>query len=216
MYADGVLLRRWRQGEAAIPGFLDDYAFFGQGLLDLYEATFDRRYLDSAIELADKMRELFEDTEAGAFYSTAAGDVSLVMRIKEDYDGAEPSGNSVATDVLLRLAHMTGSEVYRTSAEKTLHAFAAKMGAQPSAMPQMLVALIRHITPPQQIVLAGDEIIPFLDALRTRFLPHHTLLKSGDVPAAANMPLVDGRAAAYVCENFACRMPTTNPAELFA
>jgi uncharacterized protein YyaL (SSP411 family) len=116
------------------------------------------------------------------------------MRIKEDYDGAEPSGNSIATDVLLRLAHMTGSEMYRTSAEKTLNAFASKMGAQPSAMPQMLVALIRHITPPQQIVLAGDEIVPFLDALRTRFLPHHTLLKSGDVPAAADMPpVMDGR-----------------------
>jgi uncharacterized protein YyaL (SSP411 family) len=215
MYADGVLLRRWRQGEAAIPGFLDDYAFFAQGLLDLYEATFDRRYLDSAVELADKMRERFEDSEAGAFYSTTAGDTSLVMRIKEDYDGAEPSGNSIATDVLLRLAHMTGSETYRTSAEKTLNAFASKMGAQPSAMPQMLVALIRHITPPQQIVLAGDEIVPFLDALRTRFLPHHTLLKSGDVPAAADMPPVDGRAVAYLCENFACRMPTTDPAQLF-
>jgi uncharacterized protein YyaL (SSP411 family) len=137
------------------------------------------------------------------------------MRIKEDYDGAEPSGNSIATDVLLRLAHMTGSETYRTSAEKTLNAFASKMGAQPSAMPQMLVALIRHITPPQQIVLAGDEIVPFLDALRTRFLPHHTLLKSGDVPAAADMPPVDGRAVAYLCENFACRMPTTDPAQLF-
>jgi uncharacterized protein len=96
-----------------------------------------------------------------------------------------------------------------------LNAFASKMGAQPSAMPQMLVALIRSITPPQQIVLAGDEIAPFVDALRTRFLPHHTLLKTGDVPAAENMPAVDGRATAYLCENFACRMPTTDPAELF-
>ena len=103
MWRDGVLLRRWRQGEAAIPGFLDDYAFFAQGLLDLYEASFDTKYLNAANDLTAKMRELFEDRQSGAFYSTAEGDSSLVMRIKEDYDGAEPSGNSVATLNLLQV-----------------------------------------------------------------------------------------------------------------
>ena len=214
MYNNGILLRRWRQGDAAIPGFLDDYAFFVQGLLDLYEASFDRKYLQAADELTSKMCDLFEDKEGGAFYSTAEGDPSLVMRIKEDYDGAEPSGNSVATLNLLRLAHAFGNETYRASAEKTLHAFASKMSSQPTAMPQMLVALMQYLTPPQQIVLAGEDITVFLDKLRPKFLPNHTVLRSGDVPPASNMPAVDGQAAVYVCENFTCKLPSTRPEDL--
>ena len=92
------------------PAFLDDYAFLAQGLLDLYEASFEVKYLDAANELTEKMRELFEDQQAGAFYSTAEGDSSLVMRIKEDYDGAEPSGNSIAILNLLRLSYTLGNE----------------------------------------------------------------------------------------------------------
>jgi uncharacterized protein YyaL (SSP411 family) len=214
MVQDGVLLRRWRQGESAIPGFLDDYAFFVQGLLDLYEASFETKYLNAANELTAKMRELFEDKDAGAFYSTTVGDASLVMRIKEDYDGAEPSGNSIAVLNLLRLSHIFGAEDYRASAEKALHAFSSKMGAGPTSMPQMLTALMRYETPPQQIVLAGENIKDLVDALRTKFLPHHTLLRAGDVAAADNMPPVDGKPAAYVCENFACQMPVTDPAAL--
>jgi uncharacterized protein YyaL (SSP411 family) len=211
MYKGGILLRRWRQGEAAIPGFLDDYAFFAQGLLDLYEASFEPKYLHSANELTARMRDLFEDTEAGAFYSTAAGDASLVMRIKEDYDGAEPSGNSIAVSNLLRLSHIFGAQAYSESAEKALSAFASKMGAGPTAMPQMLAALMRLDTPPRQIVLAGEDLRSFTELLRAKFLPFHTLLRSGDVPAAENMPPVAGKPAAYVCENFACQMPVTDP-----
>ena len=214
MYRDDVLLRRWRNGDAAIPGFLDDYAFFVQGLLDLYEASFDAKYLEAADKLTAKMRDLFEDAQDGAFYSTAEGDSSLVMRIKEDYDGAEPSGNSIAVSNLLRLAHITGNEQYGQSAERTLRAFASKMGAQPTAMPQMIAALMRHITPPQQIVLAGDNISAFVDVLRTRFQPHRALLRSGDVPATHAMTPVDGKAAAYICENFSCQMPVTDPEAL--
>ena len=215
MFKDGVLLRRWRQGEAAIPGFLDDYAFFAQGLIDLYEATFAVQYLDAAVELTSRMRELFEDTEAGAFYSTAEGDRSLVMRIKEDYDGAEPSGNSIATLNLIRLAHTTGDKSLHASAEKALAAFASKMASSPTAMPQMLVALLRHLSPPQQIVFAGEDLSELLNVLRTRFLPNHTFLKAGDVPASSNMPPLEGKAAAYVCENFTCQLPITDPAQLF-
>jgi len=103
----GALLRRYRQGEAAIPAFLDDYALFAQGLLDLYEAQFDRRDLELAIRLTEKQMELFEDPAQGAFFASAADDASLVMRVKEDYDGAEPSGNSIAAMNLLRLARFT-------------------------------------------------------------------------------------------------------------
>src|SRR5215471_19260232 len=94
--ASGVLLRRYRQGDAAIPGFLDDYALFAQALVDLYETQFDFRHLELAIRLTEDLRKRFEDPEHGGFFSTAADDAALVMRIKDDYDGAEPSGNSVA------------------------------------------------------------------------------------------------------------------------
>jgi uncharacterized protein YyaL (SSP411 family) len=214
MYKDGVLLRRWRQGEAAIPGFLDDYAFFAQGLLDLYEASFDSKYLHAANELTAKMCSLFEDKQAGAFYSTAEGDASLVMRIKEDYDGAEPSGNSIAVMNLLRLSYIFNDQAYFASAEKALREFASKMGANPTAMPQMLAALMRYEAPPRQIVFAGPDIKILVDVLRAKFLPYHTMLRAGDVPAAGNMPAVDGTHAAYVCENFTCQMPTTDPAGL--
>jgi uncharacterized protein YyaL (SSP411 family) len=138
------------------------------------------------------------------------------MRIKEDYDGAEPSGNSIAVRNLLRLAHAFGNEDYQQSAEKSLRAFAGKMADQPTTMPQMLVALMHHTAAPQQIVLAGENIENFVAVLRPRFLPNHMVLKAGDVPAAQNMPPVAGKAAAYICENFACQMPTTDPAELVA
>src|ERR1035441_3653007 len=121
--ATGVLLRRYRLGESAIPGFLDDYALFTQALLDLYEAQFDRRHLELAIRLTEQMRERFEDRAEGAFFSTAAGDSSLVLRVKEDYDGAEPSGNSVAILNLLRLAQITNRAEFRESAELAVKAF---------------------------------------------------------------------------------------------
>lgn len=213
MYKDGILLRRWRQGDAAISGFLDDYAFFTQGLLDLYEAGFDDRYLHAAIELTARMRQLFEDRNGG-FFSTAEGDDSLVMRIKEDYDGAEPSGNSIATLVLVRLAHITQDQALAESADRSLRAFASRMADQPTTMPQMLVAFLRQISPPQQIVLAGEEIGPLQEQIRRRFLPNHTLLRAGSVPATGGMVPVKGKAAAYVCENFTCKLPVTDPSAL--
>src|SRR6185312_6903424 len=109
----GKLLRRFREGEAAVEGFLDDYAFFAQALLDLYEADFDPARLNLAVRLADSGFAPFEDTKHGGFFSTAQSGERLLLQIKDDYDGAEPSGNSVATDVLLRLAHITGNESFR-------------------------------------------------------------------------------------------------------
>src|SRR5208337_980258 len=135
----GLLQRRYRDGEAAISGFLDDYAFFIGALLDLYEADFDPDHIETAMALTDKMRELFEDQTEGAFFSTAAGDSSLVLRMKDDYDGAEPSGNAVALVDLLRLAHFTDRAEYREAAERTLRASAPKITQQAVAVPQMLV-----------------------------------------------------------------------------
>src|SRR5580700_5415643 len=121
----GILLRRYREGDAAIDGFLDDYALFASGLLDLYEASFNPEDFRLAVRLAERALALFEDAENGAFFSTAAANADLVLRLKDDYDGAEPSGNSVMALLLWRLARMTDRPDFRNAAERTLQAFAS-------------------------------------------------------------------------------------------
>jgi len=221
LYSSGTLLRRFRDGDAAIHGFLDDYAFFTNSLLDLYEADFDPKHLEAALAFAAKMRELFEDPEDGAFFSTAVGDPSLVLRMKDDYDGAEPSGNSVALLVLLRLAHLTDRADYREAADRTLRALASKIAAQPVAVPQMLVALDYALGPRREIVIAGDPQAEltraFLSHTRARFLPRTITLLASDgaraalarfFPAAANMEPIAGQPTAYVCQDYVCQLPT--------
>jgi uncharacterized protein len=216
----GMLLRRYRDGEAAIPGFLDDYAFLTGALLDLYETDFNPRRIENAIALTGKMRELFEDPADGAFFTTAAGDASLVIRMKDDYDGAEPSGNSVALLDLERLAHITDRAEFRDVAERTLRALGPKMAAQPVAVPQMLVAFDYSLAKKREVVIAGvsGEAHPFLLQLRSRFLPHTIVLlvDSEDTrsklqpifPAIAEMREIDGKPTAYVCEGYVCQLPT--------
>jgi uncharacterized protein len=212
--ASGVLLRRYRDGDAAIAGFLDDYAFFIGALLDLYEADFDPQHIETAIQLAGKMRELFEDAADGAFFSTAAGDNNLVLRMKDDYDGAEPSGNAVALLDLLKLAHFTDRAEYREAAERTLKALGAKIAQQSVAVPQMLVGLDYYLAPRREVVLAGDAG-EFLRHVRSRFLPHAVVLRAGApfFPGAATMRMLDGKATAYVCENYTCQLPTSQLAK---
>jgi uncharacterized protein YyaL (SSP411 family) len=204
--ATATLLRRYREGEAAIPGFLDDYAFFVQGLLDLYEAEFDYARMEIAIRLAKTMLARFEDARAGGFFATADDERALVLRLKDDYDGAEPSGNSIAILDLLRLARITGDNAWQGVAEKALDAFAARMTASPETVPQMLAALAYSRSTPVEIVLTGDRRAaePFLAELRRRFLPWAV------VRLAAS---ADGIATASVCENFICHLPTADPAE---
>jgi len=223
--ATGILLRRYRQGSAAIPGFLDDYAFFTQALLDLYEASFEWRDLELAIRLTEKLAELFEDTGHGAFYSTAEGDPTLVMRIKEDYDGAEPSGNSIAVLNLLRLAQTTDRQDFRASAARALEAFGSRMVSAPVGVPQMLVAYEFSISKPKQIVLVGERDAPdtrrLLAALHSRFVPDRIVLLVNAtsrqalaryLPTVAEMTAVGGQATAYVCEDYACKLPTADVA----
>ncbi len=218
--ATGTLFRRYRDGEAAIPAFLDDYALFVQGLLDLYEASFELRYLEAAVALTEKQVELFEDHEHGGFYSTDAADQRLVLRIKDDYDGAEPSGNSAAALNLFRLARITGREQFRASAERTLAAFAQKLSTAGVATPQMLVALMFSLAEPREIVIAGSRQEPgtraLLQAIGRRFLPDSVLIladaegrSSPLLPGAHDKHPVDGAAAAYICHNFACQLPVT-------
>jgi len=218
----GVLLRRYRQQDAAIPGFLDDYAFFAQGLLDLYEADFHLPYLDAAIKLTEKQLELFEDKSAGGFFSTAEGDASLVMRMKEDYDGAEPSGNSVAGYNLLRLAQMTDRKDFRDAAGRLLRAFAPRITASPVTAPQLLAAYEFSLSKPKQIVLVGTAgLEKLLHELNSRFLPNKIVLLVDGEPSrkalSAYLPVLEtmtekgGQATAYVCENYACQLPTADP-----
>jgi uncharacterized protein YyaL (SSP411 family) len=217
----GILLRRYRDGDAAIPGFLDDYALFAQALLDLYETQFDRRHLDLALRLAEKQRELFEDTAQGAFFSSTEGASGLVLRVKEDYDGAEPSGNSVALMNLLRLAQITNRVDLRASAERLLAAFAARLTAAPVALPQMLAACEFRLGEPRQIVLVGDrdaeDTKALLRTLHSRFVPHRIVLLvdspearaalSADIPTIAAMERIEGHASAYVCRDYTCQLP---------
>ncbi|MBK5293754.1 MAG: thioredoxin domain-containing protein [Acidobacteriia bacterium] len=214
---DGTLLRRWRDGEAAIPGFLDDYAFFILGLADLYEACFDIRYLDAAESLAEMMIELFEDREQGAFFSTSGADAGLLLRLKEDYDGAEPSGNSMAVTALLRLAQFANREDFRLCAQRALRAFAPRLRAAPHGIPQMLAAYMMSEAKPKQIIMAGPESGPMLAAVRGKFLPGRTVIHlntdearawfGARIPATASMTAIEGKATAYVCEDYACQLP---------
>jgi uncharacterized protein YyaL (SSP411 family) len=220
---NGILQRRFREGEVAIQGFLDDYAFFIAALLDLYEADFDPGHLETAIALAAKMRELFEDPKEGAFFTSAGQDLNLLLRMKDDYDGAEPSGNSVALLDLLRLAHLTDRDEYRQAAVRTLDALMPKMSSQPIAVPQMLVALDYSLAAKREVVIAGDlndqSTRALLRELRSRFLPYTVVLLVDSettrekltriFPAAGVMRQVDSQPTAYVCENYACRLPTT-------
>jgi uncharacterized protein len=233
-----VLLRRHRDGESAIDGFLDDYAFFINALLDLYETGFEAEDLEFAAELAARAMELFEDRENGAFFSTPvltapvlgtkAPDrrADLVLRLKDDYDGAEPSGNSAMALALLRLARMTGREDFRASAERTLRAFAPRMKTGGAGVPQMLVALAFTVARPMEIVLArhleepraadlhrdDPAIQEMLRAIHRHFLPSAVVIMATE--SALPMPPVDGRATAYVCENYACKQPVTDVAAL--
>jgi uncharacterized protein YyaL (SSP411 family) len=211
----GILLRRFREDSAAIPGFLDDYVFFAQALLDLYETDFDWAHIDTAVALAEKAIALFEDRESGAFFSTSGGDKNLLLRIKEDYDGAEPSGNSVAILTLLRLAEFTGRADFRESAERGLRALSSKLAGQPWSMPQLLVAASFAMSAPRQVVLAGDahDLREMVQVVRERFLPDSVTMVN---PPVTGSVAVEGRATAYVCRNFTCELPVTDVEKLKA
>ncbi len=210
MYDGTTLLRRFREGEAAIPGFLDDYAFLAQGLLDVYEASLQVRYLRFATELTDRMLELFEDKEHGGFYSTAQGDASLVMRMKEDYDGAEPSGNSIAALNLLRLSRLLDREDYRIAAERTLLVFGSRMEEAASGVPQMMVALLFSKSAPKHVVLAGDVREEFHRELGRHFLPEYSVVAADSTLFPWTNTMTNG---AYICEDFTCQLPARDVAE---
>jgi uncharacterized protein YyaL (SSP411 family) len=179
------------------------------GLVDLYEAGFDAAHLRWAEELAAKALELFEDGEGG-YFTTRAGQDDLVLRLKDDYDGAEPAGNSVLTLALLRLARMRGREDFRRSAERAIAYFGGKLRAAGPGLPQMLVAAMFAVGRPMEIVIAGEARPEMLREIRKRFLPDAVVLRAEDTPEAASYT----QAGVYVCENFACQLPANSAEEL--
>jgi uncharacterized protein YyaL (SSP411 family) len=226
--ADGRLFARWREGEAAHPGYLDDYAFLAWGSLELYEATFDPRHLERALALAGDMERLFADEKDGGFFFTGSDAAPLLARTKEIYDGAIPSGNSVAALVLLRLSRMTGRSQLERRAEETVRAFGGSVARLPGAHTQLLSALDFAFGPTREVVVSGPagapETAALVRAARAGYAPRTVFLlrepgPAGDALAkiapftAAQLP-VNGVPAAYVCENFACAAPVTDPGAL--
>ena len=205
--ADGVLLRRYRQGAAAIPGFLDDYAYFTQALLDLHQADFDPRHLDLARTLADDLLDLFEDEQHGGFFATTGQEADLILRIKDDYDASEPSGNSAAACALVTLHAVTGDGRYRDAAERLFRAFTSRLTQGVGTLPQLVVALLMARTPHRQVVFAGPYDAGLLQCARRDFAPFQSILRAEWAPTA--MPAIDGKPTAYVCQNFTCQAPVT-------
>jgi uncharacterized protein len=213
--SDGGLLRRYRAGDAAIDGMLDDYTFFVQALLDLYEATFEFGYLKQAIALTETQRELLEDRDGGGFFASSQPDAAGLVRLKDDYDGAEPSGNSAALMNLLRLSRITGRSDLEASARKLIAAFSDRLRANPYAMPQMLCACEADLAPAREIVVAGKVDDDVLRVLWEEFDPNRTLLDASEEIARyqPNVTKMSGPAV-YVCENFSCKAPVSSAAEL--
>jgi hypothetical protein len=223
-----LLYRNYRGGRSDIEGFADDYAFVVQGLLDLYEASFDVEWLKFAIELQETEDRLFFDEKNGGYFSTSGKDESVFLRMKDDNDGAEPAASSIGALNLLRLSQMLNQEQLAERARKTIDAFATTLSHFPSAMPQMLVALDYSLSKPRQVVIAGKKDAPETKALlkevHRHFLPKTIVLLAdgGDGQkylgekneAIRAMSLVGGKPAAYVCENFTCKAPVTDPKEL--
>ena len=224
----GKLTRRYRAGEATIDGFADDYAFLIQGLLDLYEASFDINDLTLAYDLQKKQNELFWDSTGNGFFSTTGNDSSVLLRMKEDYDGAEPSPNSVAALNLLRLSQMLDEKPFRELAEKTLAAFGDRLQRAPSAMPQMMVAFDFNLTKPKQIVIAGKmdaaDTHAMLVAVDENFIPNKFILLADGGSGQAflgkhlefiqDVKPINGQATAFVCQDYVCQIPTTNTSVL--
>ena len=223
---DEGLLRAALDGAAQQTAYLDDYTFLIAGLLDLYEADGDLRWLDEARALDAVLARDYEDVSGGGFFRTAADQALLLTREKPTYDAAEPSGNSVAVLNLLRLHELTTDDGYRVRAERAFEAFGAMLTDSAPAVSEMLLAVDYQLDRPKEIVLVvprgRDDAAPFLHELRARFLPNRILaiVTEGDelerhaqvVPLLDGKTVREGQTTAYVCENRICDLPTTDPA----
>jgi uncharacterized protein YyaL (SSP411 family) len=217
---DGAMHRTWKPGHAArLNGYLEDQANVADGLVALYEATFDSRWLEAAVGLADVMLSRFADTEHGGFFDTSSDHETLITRPKDVFDNATPSGNAVAADVLLRLALLTGRNEYRRAAQGVLELLADSMTRYPLGIARSLSALDFFLGRPKEVAIIGEAGAADTEALlRTvfePFLPNRVVAGgSAQIPLLEDRGMRDGKATAYVCEHYVCQAPTTDPAEL--
>jgi len=223
MVRDGRLLRSWKDGQARITGYLEDYSMVGVGLLALYEATFDRRWLDESRRLAEEALRLFWSADSNAFFDTGDDQEALVVRPRNLFDNAVPSGTSVAIDWLLRLAVILGEERYEAIALAALRPMADLMQRYPSGFGRYLSALDFHLGPVAELALVwprGQEraVAPLLDTVFARYQPNRVVVGAAEgdpagagLPLLAERPAVGGRPTAYVCQHYVCQLPVTEP-----
>ncbi|HEY4953169.1 MAG TPA: thioredoxin domain-containing protein [Verrucomicrobiae bacterium] len=214
-----TLFHRWRDGERDSVQLLEGYAFLLSGVIDLYEATLEPEHLDFAIELAEAMCAKFFDPENGGFWQSAADSKDLILRVKDDYDGAEPSGNSVATLSLLKLGAITGQKKITETAEKTLRLFAHRLQHFPQAMPFMLHALDFFLSGPRRIVIAGEPNSPkageLLRAAHSVYQPNKIILgNTGRVEEFARSLPAKSEATVYLCTGNSCQPPTSEAVQV--
>ena len=230
--ADRRLLRRYRDGEAAIDAYAEDYACLVWGLLELFQADGDPAWLEWARTLQRVQDDLFWDEQEGGWFSTTGRDPSVLLRLKEDYDGAEPSASSVSVLNAIALAHFTADDDARAKAERTLSRYGPRIGRAARAIPMMLTGLSAWYAGGSQIVVVGsrdrEDTASLLDAIARIYRPFTAVIsvdpQSGDrrqrvaavVPGVASMQMIGGRATAYVCQDFACQAPVTSAADLEA
>ncbi|MCR4435877.1 MAG: thioredoxin domain-containing protein [Clostridiales bacterium] len=222
MRNDGRLLARYRDGESNFPAYVDDYAFLIWGLIELYETTYSPEYLQKAVRLNRDLLKLFWDQANGGLFIYGSDAEQLILRPKEIYDGATPSGNSVAALNFLRLARLTGDHELETIAQQQFKAFGGSIRRAPESYSFFLTAIMFAQTAAREIVLvsgkSGGGVDPMLDVIRGYFMPFTVTLLYSDitdelktvVPFVENYKAVDGKATAYVCENFGCRAPVTD------
>ncbi|ODS31639.1 MAG: hypothetical protein SCARUB_03245 [Candidatus Scalindua rubra] len=225
---DGRILHRYRDGQAAILANVDDYVFLIWGLLELYETIFDVHYLQTALDMNKELVEYFWDEQEGGFYFTADDAEELIVRQKEIYDGAIPSGNSVAVLNLFRLARITADSDLEDKANKIMLTFSKDVKSVPSGYTQMMIALGFGIGPSYEVVIVGNpqsgDTKDMLNSLRKHFIPNKVVLlrpvdqEAPDITHLAkfteNQSSIDGKATAYVCLDYACKMPTTDTEEM--
>ena len=212
MWDGNRLLHSYKDGRARFNGYLDDYANLIDGLFALYELTFDYKWLDAAVRVGDRMVEQFWDPDGG-FYFTGKDHESLLTRTKDFFDNATPSGNSVAADVLLRMAGVLDRQDYRQKAEEIFLTAAGLLKQYASGFGRMLAALDFYIGPSKEIALIGSPQ-QFLSTLRNHYMPRSVIAAGSDerIALLRDRPMVNGQPTAYLCENFTCKQPVTDVA----
>jgi uncharacterized protein YyaL (SSP411 family) len=226
---EGTLLRRFRQGEAGVDAYAEDYAYLISGLLELFQADGDPGWLDWVFELQQTLDAQFWDADEGGWFSTTGRDPSVLLRLKEDYDGAEPAASSLGVLNLLVLAHLTGDGDLADRADRVFKMFGARVAGGGRAVPMLLSALSVYSAGMSQIVIVGEpgaaDTQSLKDAVRRRYLPGAVLVPvtpghqhaiAGALPWIDELRMREGRATAYVCQDFTCDVPTTSPPEFAA